>query len=625
MTTIAALLNHPTVHVMAWTLGHFLWQGAFIAAVAAMAMRGARTSLARYAIGTAGLASMFFAPTVTFAWLSRVGTSDAGTIALNAAPVRPLIDSATASAGAAASSISAAAIVIALWSIGVIALSIRLLGGWLVARRIAHRAVRPVSAEIQALVTRVAGRLALERVVRVVESSAVAVPMMVGWLAPVVLLPAAALSGFSPAQIEALVAHELAHVRRHDYFVNLLQSAVETLLFYHPAVWWLSRRVRAEREHCCDDIALTICDRIVYATALTDLAALVHAPRLALAATDGSLMARVRRILGRTDRSPDTGAGWLPLLVCVAVLGTLATAFWSARGFPKTPSLSAETPAITAQATPVAAASAPTLPADDTAGIPKTVVQTTQTRQEPPPVTPAEKELEQRIEEIKKTERALEELRRTEITANERDRLKIELARTEAEMKTKSLSTMREIEALKSALSAAARQVDVGMKDPREVEDLRRQMADAEGRLQDVQREREFEAAKILLGQKQLEQNEMYEKRRAEIDESRRKIDEIVEAAGQAKEKKLLMNRPVRPDGERIRIGDLLFVEISGEPDLPKTYDVQSTGSIRLPLLGAIRVEGSTADQVAKDLTSLLASRKLGENREVTVHTHRRE
>ena len=103
--------------------------------------------------------------------------------------------------------------------------------------------------------------------------------MMVGWLNPVVLLPASALSGLTPTQIEALLAHELAHVRRHDYLVNLLQSVVETLLFYHPAVWWVSAHVRAEREHCCDDLAVAVCDRLVYVTALADLAAMTSTPR----------------------------------------------------------------------------------------------------------------------------------------------------------------------------------------------------------------------------------------------------------------------------------------------------------------------------------------------------------
>ena len=106
----------------------------------------------------------------------------------------------------------------------------------------------------------------------ILESGAVAVPTLVGWVKPVVLLPAAALSGLSPEQLQAILAHELAHVRRHDYLVNLLQSMVETLLFYHPATWWVSAQVRAEREHCCDDLAVEVCgDRLVYVSALAEL------------------------------------------------------------------------------------------------------------------------------------------------------------------------------------------------------------------------------------------------------------------------------------------------------------------------------------------------------------------
>ena len=70
-------------------------------------------------------------------------------------------------------------------------------------------------------------------------------------------VPVSALAGLTPRQVEAILAHELAHIRRHDYVVNLLQTVVETLLFYHPAVWWLSHRIRVERENCCDDLAVS--------------------------------------------------------------------------------------------------------------------------------------------------------------------------------------------------------------------------------------------------------------------------------------------------------------------------------------------------------------------------------
>ena len=124
-------------------------------------------------------------------------------------------------------------------------------------------------------------------------------PTVVGWLRPAILLPVAALASLSPAQVEAILAHELAHIRRHDYAVNVLQTIAETLLFYHPAVWWLSKRIRAEREHCCDDIAVAVCgDPVSYAQALAELETWrTGSTTMAMAATGGALLDRGRRIL----------------------------------------------------------------------------------------------------------------------------------------------------------------------------------------------------------------------------------------------------------------------------------------------------------------------------------------
>ena len=129
------------------------------------------------------------------------------------------------------------------------------------------------------------------------------------------------MAGLAPNQMEAILAHELAHIRRHDYIVNLFQTVVETLLFYHPAVWWLSRRIRAERENCCDDLAVSLCgDPVAYAAALAELEGLRSTTGdLVLAATGGSLLQRVRRLLGvptHAGRAP----GWLAAGVALLVL-----------------------------------------------------------------------------------------------------------------------------------------------------------------------------------------------------------------------------------------------------------------------------------------------------------------
>ena len=122
---------------------------------------------------------------------------------------------------------------------------------------------------------------------------------MAGWFRPVVLLPVVGADGIAAEQLDAVIAHELAHVKRLDSFVNLFQIAAETLLFYHPAVWWLSKRIRAERENCCDDVAISVCGNAVeYARALATMAEWQSAPALAMAANRSPLAERVARLLG---------------------------------------------------------------------------------------------------------------------------------------------------------------------------------------------------------------------------------------------------------------------------------------------------------------------------------------
>jgi beta-lactamase regulating signal transducer with metallopeptidase domain len=208
--------------------------------------------------------------------------------------------------------------VFGLWLAGVAALSIYHLGGWRWTRRLSRQG-RPVGEAVARLARGLCRRLGIGRAVALLESSAVSVPMVVGWLRPVVLVPASALTGLSPAQLEAILAHELAHVRRHDYLVNLFQTAVETLLFYHPAVWWVSAQVRRERENCCDDLAVAVCgDRLSYARALVDLEGLRSAPRLALAASGGSLSDRIRRLVGAPRRS--SRRSWAAGVLALALL-----------------------------------------------------------------------------------------------------------------------------------------------------------------------------------------------------------------------------------------------------------------------------------------------------------------
>ncbi len=183
-------------------------------------------------------------------------------------------------------------------------------------------------ADCAAVLARLRARFGIRRPVRLLGSLGIDTPMLVGWLWPTILLPISMLSGFTPQQIELIIAHELGHVRRWDYLANLLQLVIETILFYHPIVHWISRDVREARESCCDDLVLALAEGspVVYASALADLEELrlettVAAP--ALAASGGVLLTRIRRIVGvqvvMHDTLPRTG-GWPVALVLAASL-----------------------------------------------------------------------------------------------------------------------------------------------------------------------------------------------------------------------------------------------------------------------------------------------------------------
>ena len=327
---------------IAWALVHFLWQGAALAFLALILTRLASSASVRYTIGVATMAAMVIAVGVTIATgpnaeLVEASTERAGGLTEGGTTLQPSAEvghTSEAESGGVLARRSPGAgglpttWILGVWMLGVVALSARAAGGWWVARRVARSAVSPVPEDLQRTARMLAERMGITRAVGIFESSRVLVPVMIGWLRPVVLMPPAALAGLSSAQVEAIFAHEFAHIRRHDYLVNLLQTAVETVLFFHPAVWWVSREIRRERELCCDDVAVRVCDRVTYATALSALAHL-QPPSLALAATDGSLRDRVRRVISDSPSSESAKGGWMAMLPLVLVLSLAAPSAFS--------------------------------------------------------------------------------------------------------------------------------------------------------------------------------------------------------------------------------------------------------------------------------------------------------
>ena len=189
-------------------------------------------------------------------------------------------------------------IVVTGWLLGMLLLSVRMIGGLWYLSRLKRRGTSALPDIHDAFVTLI-NRLRLQRPVTLLASTLAHAPMVMGHLKPVILIPIGLINALPPEQIEAIIAHELAHVRRQDYWLNILQSVVEVVFFYHPAVWWISAVVREEREKCCDDLAVSLCgDTAVYARALAEAQAVQYSsPSLALA-----FSSQRKGLLGRIER-----------------------------------------------------------------------------------------------------------------------------------------------------------------------------------------------------------------------------------------------------------------------------------------------------------------------------------
>ena len=330
----------PWIDIAGWTLLHFVWQGTAVGIVAAVGFRLLRTAAphVRYLLASAAMATMLVAPLATAARLSssasaiadsRLTVSTVSSTPTLSSDLVPRPVSATSARRTAASRRRLDAVlpaIVLLWLIGVALLQLRLIGGWWRVRRLHRASIATKPSAWQALAKPLAARLGLRRLVHVVEAHAVDIPTVIGWWRPVILLPVGALAGLTPGQADAILVHELAHIRRHDYLVNGLQHVTETLLFYHPAVWWISRRMRIEREHCCDAVVVQLCgDPIDYAEALAELeGGRSRRMALAVAANDGSLVHRIRMLLSAQPSHRRPLADMLVTAFVVAVLVVVA-------------------------------------------------------------------------------------------------------------------------------------------------------------------------------------------------------------------------------------------------------------------------------------------------------------
>ncbi len=332
MNPFSTWFDLPETALVGWWIMHSLWQGALIAAAFAVVRLGLRERSAslRYVAACVALAIIVVAPVLTvvgsthFIGRARFQTFEAigQTVPPSGAnPVLPF----SGFSGASHSWFLPYADFLArlapslclLWLLGVLICSVKLTRSCWSVHLLRNNGTDGVELRWIAMMNRLRRQFGITRPVLLLKSALVEVPTVIGWLRPMILLPAATLTGLSPQQVEAILAHELAHVRRFDLLINNFQCLVETFMFYHPAVWWISGCIREERENCCDDLVLGVgANRVEYARALATLEQVrAPLPAMALCATGGPLLNRIRRLLGVRSEQPATARHLVGLLL----------------------------------------------------------------------------------------------------------------------------------------------------------------------------------------------------------------------------------------------------------------------------------------------------------------------
>jgi bla regulator protein BlaR1 len=313
MKTLLTYVPDYFVNALGWTIFHSLWQGLAIGIILLLIFKSRRniSSQAGYLLGVFALAAIFILSVFTFFTAYHPLPSTADYVSHSSESISNLAGLSEAAgrlslldpdpSGWKQSLISTFDFVSILWFIGVLILATRLAGGMLVINGLRRQQVSPLPSGWEQRLQKLAVKTGLRRSITYLQSQKVRVPVLIGMLRPVVLIPAMIISGLPADQLETIIVHELAHIRRHDFLINILQSIMEALFFYHPVVWIISENIRQEREKCCDDYTVRVCGQVsLYARALAGLSELqitAAVPCLAINGNKKNILHRVERLI----------------------------------------------------------------------------------------------------------------------------------------------------------------------------------------------------------------------------------------------------------------------------------------------------------------------------------------
>ncbi|MFK7846996.1 MAG: M56 family metallopeptidase [Rhodothermales bacterium] len=368
MNAYLDFLQYPVMDAIGAALLHFIWQGALVAGLLALVLYVFKqiTANTRYALCAGALLLMFLLPVATalqhYFAVPDVSITSSGTVfsedqSLNGVSfegsssemltgensetplVVPEASSTSTQNEGLLDRINSKMVIwrqlaVMIWVLGLVFFVLRLTNGLLTVRGLRRRALPLIdasdeNASIAAIFKALQEKMGIENEPILATSDEIKQPLLIGWLKPIVLIPASVLAGLPANQLESILAHELAHVRRHDYLVLLGQSIVETLFFYHPAVWWVSSRMSIEQEYCCDEIAVaTVQNKVVYVQALASLETSRLNKQFSLGANGGRLVDRIRQLVNPRQRTrlQVNRTSWIPLIVLLFACGSLFAA-----------------------------------------------------------------------------------------------------------------------------------------------------------------------------------------------------------------------------------------------------------------------------------------------------------
>lgn len=334
---MVTIFSENVMHALGWSLIHSLWQGAIIALILAVLLLFFRKSSSsfryRLSVGSLFLAFVLFFGTFIFFYSNSSANEVEALVVDNEEIIEIIIETTNPTATENANFLAVYAdyfnthlpFIVTLWLMGMVVFTLRFLGGLAFTQRLKYSQNSPMAFEWEEVMNEIKTRLNITQNIQLVESKLVNVPMVIGYLKPMVLLPFGVVNYLSISEVEAVLAHELAHIKRYDYLVNIIQSIIETLLFFHPAIWWISGEIRRERENCCDDLALEIVDNLTYAKALASLeqfrlnSIYQRKPQFSMAAitNKNQLLNRVQRILNQPQKNQNNFRGFFAALILV--------------------------------------------------------------------------------------------------------------------------------------------------------------------------------------------------------------------------------------------------------------------------------------------------------------------